>query len=777
MTYNFYQLLNLFEVKIPLIQRDYAQGRDSVGDLRNSFVSKLERTIRNLNPLHLDFIYGYETNSNSQETIFVPLDGQQRLTTLWLIHYYFASREKHIIDDGTNLESNRVKKVLHKFSYETRSSSTRFCKALIENPLNEYNLKDSISFRIVDQPWFMTSWIKDPTVRSMLVMLDAIENKFEKCPDSFVLLKTKPPITFEYIDIKAEKFKLTDELYIKMNSRGKPLTTFENFKAQFSDLISSKETDYKDSKILFDNVEVTYSQYFAFKIDGKWMDLFWSYRDKIDLEIDEYILNFFNEITELLFYKSQLIDTPTKANRNIRKIDDIETLKKVYSSKSNLDFLFTSLDLLEEKNIIALFKEIFSFGLQDENKIELFDNESKDILQRVLSNKGFDIRLRLLFYTMLKYGIEIGFDNSKDKLKDLLRIIRNIVFNTRQTNQKKRIEFSADLRITDFREFSSFIDHFVNLIRENPTASVHEILVKNNFIGFRAILVKSEQRKASILINNPDLKPHFYLLENQIHIKGNIDNFNLESKDISYKIKAFLSLWVNIEKNSSLSRALLVFGDYSVQTHYYSMLGKIRFFGSINYWNSILTTLGDNQITIRSALDKFLSAFIAVKGDSNEEKLQILINTVDSNFEDWRYYFIKYPYFLSTIPNTLNLFTWSDNFTLDMQKLGNSGKQPLASYHMNPFLYNISELVQNNKVDVYYGRYGELSYINVQDEIYIYGESKYFYIQLEEKIILDKSLINLFNLRAEKNDFILEDFQESDRIIRCVNFINTYLEK
>ena len=38
-------------------------------------------------------------------------------------------------------------------------------------------------------------------------------------------------ITFDYIDIKSDEFKLTDELYKKMNSRGKPLTSFENFKA------------------------------------------------------------------------------------------------------------------------------------------------------------------------------------------------------------------------------------------------------------------------------------------------------------------------------------------------------------------------------------------------------------------------------------------------------------------------------------------------------------------------------------------------------------------
>ena len=47
--------------------------------------------------------------------------------------------------------------------------------------------------------------------------------------------ETHPAVTFHMIPL--EDLGLTDDLYIKMNSRGKPLTEFENFKAHFEKTI------------------------------------------------------------------------------------------------------------------------------------------------------------------------------------------------------------------------------------------------------------------------------------------------------------------------------------------------------------------------------------------------------------------------------------------------------------------------------------------------------------------------------------------------------------
>ena len=46
-----------------------------------------------------------------------------------------------------------------------------------------------------------------------------------------------PGISFHLLPI--EQMGLSEDLYIKMNSRGKPLTPFENFKARFEQDISA----------------------------------------------------------------------------------------------------------------------------------------------------------------------------------------------------------------------------------------------------------------------------------------------------------------------------------------------------------------------------------------------------------------------------------------------------------------------------------------------------------------------------------------------------------
>ena len=76
-------------IQIPMIQRDFAQGRSSESTVRELFLMALDEALRKpvddpTLPLNLDFIYG--SVEGQKETRFLPLDGQQRLTTLFLLH-------------------------------------------------------------------------------------------------------------------------------------------------------------------------------------------------------------------------------------------------------------------------------------------------------------------------------------------------------------------------------------------------------------------------------------------------------------------------------------------------------------------------------------------------------------------------------------------------------------------------------------------------------------------------------------------------------------------
>lgn len=98
--------------------------------------------------IELDFVYGTEND----KTMY-PLDGQQRLTTLWLLHWYVAyhagktnlasfteDEKKKLKNQSGKLENFEASKqeivktisTLKNFSYETRTSSREFCEKLCE---------------------------------------------------------------------------------------------------------------------------------------------------------------------------------------------------------------------------------------------------------------------------------------------------------------------------------------------------------------------------------------------------------------------------------------------------------------------------------------------------------------------------------------------------------------------------------------------------------------------------------------------------------------------
>lgn len=113
----FWQFIQEHTIEIPIIQRDFAQGRIGKESLRKGFLADLREALDNHNEMKLDFVYGSTEKENEKEKLF-PLDGQQRLTTLWLLHWYIALRAKEFSDFDK----------LNKFTYETRISSREFCE-------------------------------------------------------------------------------------------------------------------------------------------------------------------------------------------------------------------------------------------------------------------------------------------------------------------------------------------------------------------------------------------------------------------------------------------------------------------------------------------------------------------------------------------------------------------------------------------------------------------------------------------------------------------------
>lgn len=298
---SFWNFIKKYQIEIPIIQRDYAQGRTGKEKLRESFLSSLKQALDGKLPhdetvLKLDFVYGATEKGH-----MLPLDGQQRLTTLWLLHWYVALRSGNF---------KEACDVLLRFSYKTRISSRDFCAKLCEPSLFERfdQTKQSITDYITKQTWFYSAWKQDPTVKSMLTMLkgtkttnkkgvdiiDGIEELFElTTTEEFqqywnkLTSETGAPIVFYHLDL--EDFGLSDDLYIKMNARGKQLTAFENFKADLIGYLKDRCSDAKEQggidKTKWEAL-LDVKNGLPLKLDTVWTDIFWNNRSKGVLKED-----------------------------------------------------------------------------------------------------------------------------------------------------------------------------------------------------------------------------------------------------------------------------------------------------------------------------------------------------------------------------------------------------------------------------------------------------------------------------------------------------------
>ena len=203
---NFVDFMADNQVVIPLIQREYAQGRNNAQgeEVRKNFVPDLIKVLTGeKESLKLDFVFGVK-----EDGTFIPLDGQQRLTTLLLLHWYFGA--------------SKGKK--WSFLYESRRMANSFTMEVLAN---SYDRKENEipSDWIKKQEWFFENWLTDPTVSGMLLMLDEIHEKAKSknCNENNLKKITFYLYPIEQLD--------ADNAYTKMNARGEPLTEWENIKA------------------------------------------------------------------------------------------------------------------------------------------------------------------------------------------------------------------------------------------------------------------------------------------------------------------------------------------------------------------------------------------------------------------------------------------------------------------------------------------------------------------------------------------------------------------
>lgn len=247
-------------IEIPEIQRDYAHGRTSAIRVRNRFIDSLFDCLCKDKPLSLDFIYG-----ENEEGTFRPIDGQQRLTTLFHLHWALALAAGKLADFQSRMIGSDNKT---RFRYRTRPASDHFFTRLLTWKHADPNLP--LSEQIRDAVWFFSAWEHDPTVAGSLIVLDQLQQKIRESGDAEALYARLTGtglcrITLDVLDIG--QHGLSDEIYIKMNARGQELTGFEKFKAWLIGRYGN--LPWTDSNGA--------SRQWPLLLDNEWLELFWSF--------------------------------------------------------------------------------------------------------------------------------------------------------------------------------------------------------------------------------------------------------------------------------------------------------------------------------------------------------------------------------------------------------------------------------------------------------------------------------------------------------------------
>lgn len=704
-TRSFLDLIESDKVVIPKIQRDYAQGRNDIksSEVRAGFLTSIFEAITNGDkPLLLNFIYG-----SKEDGVFTPLDGQQRLTTLFLLHWYFVPKNESMI---LSYKDKRGNNYYSRFSYETRISSKDFCDALINQSAEDLKKKLdkklvahpnkvlTLSNIIKDESWFKWDWQKDPTVKGMLVMLDEIDKRAnilnEKSRENIWDKLKEGIIAFDLLPL--DKFNLSDELYVKMNARGKELDSFDIFKSTMEEQLR---------KFSHDDTINTWMR----SVDNKWLDIFWKKLISSGVELDDtnvnevessYLRFFKRMIVYYLFTNDDCINENFLDDFNKQNIpfeyEDNDLLNKLREYSVRHD----TLDILNTLITVGFFKEEFfkfiieffeSFIPNEKNKDTgadfihkiRFENE-KNLFESFI-DESIDYETRVQFYALvqfLKYNPARDIQNDSklnDELNSWMRIIRNL---------------STFTNTYYYNTYSDFHNSLINIrlwarsiYSEKQTSSILEYIKDKDLRGFNIEQLEEEKIKAGLLdtshwgelIYKAEEHPYFrgqirFLLEwSRINNEYDINSFE-KYKTIVFSIFKEDGIKEEYSQDYLLRNAIMLSDNWMQDKLLISDTNKSR----DKSWKRYLREFRYSQ-NLKYLLDLFM------KEPDNDFK-NFLLNYIDANTPtDWRKYFMEYPEMHKAMYNhNIDAWNWdTEEIALISKTRWSSRHKELKTYYLS----------------------------------------------------------------------------------------------
>lgn len=675
---SFYEIIKSYKLTIPNIQRDYVQGRDNYKNKRNleKFVDTLIDSLVENKPLSLNFVYGY-SNGN----VFIPIDGQQRLTTLFLLHLFvFSIAKDQDLDKESNIFSNLI--------YSTRPSSSRFFRELIkslwsnnsflkpdfinEKPISKIGVALNIqeytdenndlniflkNCSFIKANWFRENWLNDLTVRSAILCIYNVKEAFKSKNVNFddeqtfknfaeLLKGDNCPITFSWL--KIPNLNDANDTYVKMNARGKQLTSFENMKVDLFEYLEKNTNSGNENTI----------DIFKKKIDSEWLvvvlKLILENEDVNSFEnnpkeeklskIDGYIQTLFHivVVNRLTLINSSynpdydfLKDNNSAYSMNASKICFSEHYLKLGSKKLTfdefeevlLDF-FDLMELMENEYII-----------DDISNKEFLANE---ILKLDSNNPTYPTRILTFAVTMFARNTK-NIDDKELRAKrffEYIRLIRFIVlhseFNNTEDFEDALKNINSSIGFSDIYAYLEskdsdfvYLEHPFN--KEQSIDEVNKAKKRYNNNDWESVIQESEKNPyfcgQSIFLNaTKSLNPQKY----EEYWKILEDNLIFNDSEGKYvgDFKALYSCYKLLKLDNTKHSDRFTYGYNDSTHHAYDWRGILE---EKDYVDD-LTKILDEYIKSNKTYKQFVEDKISSKFPSLEE---------DPNSEDFVRYFLS----------------------------------------------------------------------------------------------------------------------------------------
>lgn len=577
---------NIEQIIVPEIQRDYVWKAEQVISILNSITSDYEKFLINDDLKSLDtiddkiikkmfeqyykkqkyssnigFIYAY--NDSEFKDKYFLIDGQQRLTTMYLLIFAIYN----LLDKKDDFVKYYFYQNTLKLDYKVRDSSHDFLIDFITNVSKNFDME-----KLENQYWYFSKYDSDATISSIKENYKIIVNYFTDI-DNLQDFKEYIENYIEFWFFDTNISKQGEELYLSMNSRGEAMQSNENLKAL---LLKDLDLDSRGA---------------SGKEWEEWQHFFWLNRGS-----SENADKGFNEFIRWII----IIEVFSIESTNTDKMKE-EKLKNILETENFVHYIeYLSIDII--KGYIISIKKLFDMNLI-ENHIPT--GENKTIIHLIELLPLFKIAYKESSFDLIDYLRYKNFFKNIMRFVDIAKnpdtyIIRTIELMSSYEKIPKDI---IELRNNDKKEFS-------NIINNDEKVKM-------------TILSKTTSNRKKIEKSFWEIEEHGLLKGNLSFLLNLIDKNNFELD----KFEKFKSLFSQIFKDkvpNKVRQALLVYNDYCIHDGWTYHKERYSFEITWKEWNSknsemlhecsknlliSLSHMDNDSLSIDDKLDDIINGF------------------------------------------------------------------------------------------------------------------------------------------------------------------------